>query len=86
MALEEMFRLKAQEKGLTLIVDIAPDVPRHVSTDEGKLRQVLVNLLGNAIKFTDRGGATFACAPRPEAAGGLRLLFEVEDSGVGISG
>ena len=85
VALEEMFRLKAQEKGLTLIWDIAPDVPRHVSTDEGKLRQVLVNLLGNAIKFTDRGGATLRVRSRPEAAGGLRLLFEVEDSGVGIA-
>jgi signal transduction histidine kinase/CheY-like chemotaxis protein len=85
VALEEMFRLKAQEKGLTLIVDIAPNVPREVATDEGKLRQVLVNLLGNAVKFTDRGGATLRVRSRPEAAGGVRLLFEVEDSGVGMA-
>jgi signal transduction histidine kinase/FixJ family two-component response regulator len=83
-ALEEMFRLKAQEKGLTLIVDVAPEVPRHITTDEGKLRQILVNLLGNAVKFTDKGGATLRVRSRAEAAGDIRLMFEVEDSGVGI--
>ena len=54
--LREMFDLRAEDKGLTLSVDLAPDVPQFVREDEGKLRQVLINLLGNAIKFTQQGG------------------------------
>jgi signal transduction histidine kinase/DNA-binding response OmpR family regulator len=84
-ALEGMFRLKADEKGLTLIFDVSPDVPQYVSTDEGKLRQVVVNLVGNALKFTEKGGATLRVRARPESGGDVRLLFEVEDTGVGIA-
>ena len=54
--LERMFRLRAEEKRLGFEINHAPDVPRYVVTDEGKLRQVLVNLLGNAVKFTSEGG------------------------------
>lgn len=53
--LEEMLRLKAERKGLQLVCDRAPDLPQFVCTDESKLRQVLINLLGNAIKFTEQG-------------------------------
>ena len=83
--LESMLSLKARDKGLSLIFDIAPDTPRYVTTDEGKLRQVIVNLVGNAIKFTERGGATLRLRARPETGGDWRLLFEVEDSGVGMA-
>jgi PAS domain S-box-containing protein len=56
--LEEMLQLKAKSKGLQLQFDCAPEVPRYVQADEGKLRQVLLNLLGNAIKFTQKGSVT----------------------------
>jgi signal transduction histidine kinase/DNA-binding NarL/FixJ family response regulator len=57
-SLQQMFRFKAESKGLELVFDLAPDVPDSIHTDEGKLRQVLMNLLGNAIKFTERGNIT----------------------------
>jgi PAS domain S-box-containing protein len=60
--LKEMFDLRTRDKGLTLLVDCAPDVPQFVRADEGKLRQVLMNLLGNAIKFTQIGGVTLRVA------------------------
>ena len=54
-SLEEMLRIKADAKGLHLIFDLSPDLPQSVKTDEGKLRQILINLLGNGIKFTQTG-------------------------------
>jgi PAS domain S-box-containing protein len=76
----------AVEKGLRFALEIDPDLPRYVAVDPGKLRQVLLNLLGNAIKYTDSGGvklrARLASVRGTEEA---QLRFEVEDSGRGIS-
>ncbi len=64
---EDMFQLKADDKQLQLIFDRAPDVPQYVETDELKLRQVLINLLNNALKFTDDGGVSVRVSKQVEA-------------------
>jgi PAS domain S-box-containing protein len=79
----EMVARSAADKGLELIRSVAPDVPARVVGDAGRLRQVLVNLLGNAIKFTDVGEVSLAVSARPSPHG-ARLLFTVKDTGIGI--
>jgi CheY-like chemotaxis protein len=83
--LEEMFRLRAEEKGVTLSFRRAENVPRLVMADEGKLRQVLSNLLGNAVKFTQEGGVTLRVMARSGQLKTKMLHFEVEDTGPGIA-
>ncbi len=84
-SLSEMFSLRAEKKGLTVTFDIAPDVPRHIHADEGKLRQVLINLLGNAVKFTASGGITMNVRYHHRASDTALLHIEVKDTGVGIA-
>lgn len=76
----EMMTLRAQEKGLQLRVDRAAEFPRYIKGDEARLRQILTNLVGNAVKFTEQGGVTIRLRVKQNA-----LLLEVEDSGPGIS-
>ena len=86
--LEEMFRLKAESKKLQLIFDLGKDVPQFINGDEGKLRQVLINLVGNAIKFTERGSVTLRVKLKSEndiSSLSLPLQFEIEDTGLGIA-
>ncbi|MBN1487435.1 MAG: PAS domain S-box protein [Anaerolineae bacterium] len=90
--LQEMFQLRIQEKAVTLIFARDVDVPHYISTEEHKLRQVLINLLSNAIKFTDTGSITLqisvvAGSPdeRQDAESKSRLYFKVTDTGVGIA-
>ncbi|MBI3924018.1 MAG: PAS domain S-box protein [Armatimonadetes bacterium] len=78
-----MFRVRAQSKGLTFEVERGPGLPHYVITDEGKLRQVLINLLGNAVKFTDSGGVRLRV--RSTGRDQPLLKFEVTDSGPGIA-
>lgn len=80
-ALEEMFTLRAQEKGLALIFDYGENVPRYIHTDENKLRQVLINLLSNAVKFTSEGGVTLRIATRPLKAAPTQPLPASESQG-----
>ncbi len=80
-----MFRLGAHEKSLTLRLECAPDVPSHLATDEGKLRQILINLVGNAIKFTHEGHIIIRVSVAGAATAHPLLHIEVEDSGPGIA-
>ncbi|CAG1018375.1 partial two-component system, sensor histidine kinase and response regulator, partial [Burkholderiaceae bacterium] len=82
-ALADLIRLKAQEKQLGFVYEPAPDLPLAVEGDETRLRQVLLNLLGNAVKFTDRGEVRLVVQVRSRDAGRARLRFEVVDTGVG---
>ena len=90
--MQEMFKIKAKNKDLQLIVDRREEVPQYLYGDEGKLRQVLMNLLSNAIKFTKNGGVAVrvgmkepAVTANLEPNSQFSLRFEVEDTGAGIA-
>ena len=97
--LEEMFQIKAETKNLQLKFFVQPNVPQYIKTDEKKLRVCLINLLGNAIKFTPDGGriwlrvsveskqqlAESEIYPNSTSGEQFLILFEVEDTGVGIA-
>ena len=84
--LEDMLHLRAMNAGLELIFDRDRDLPRYIHTDGIKLRQVLLNLLGNAIKFTPQGEVVLSIrATAQEVAEKYTLTFNVRDTGMGIS-
>lgn len=78
----DMMGVRAKEKGLRLLLDQTSQFPRFIVGDEARLRQVLINLVGNAIKFTDDGGVTLRLGTRQNRISHLQI--EVEDSGTGI--
>ena len=87
-SLKEMLQLKANSKSLHLSFENIGDLPQYIQTDEAKLRQVLINLLGNAIKFTQHGTVTLRVSSELEKSGGedkSQLYFEIADTGPGIS-
>lgn len=99
-SLEEMFSLRARAKDLYLSIERDPHLPNYIEADESKLRQVLINLLGNAVKFTQSGHVTLRVrcisdqstsspesleVPTASKPASIRLSFEVEDTGLGIA-
>ncbi|AFY77033.1 signal transduction histidine kinase [Pleurocapsa sp. PCC 7327] len=97
--IEEMLALRAESKGLQFIIERSNDLPRYINTDDKKLRQVLINLLGNAIKFTHEGSVILRASSvmshdslarnhkeqRINDQGQTTIYFEIEDTGAGIA-
>ncbi|MEK8019784.1 MAG: two-component regulator propeller domain-containing protein [Candidatus Parabeggiatoa sp.] len=93
----EIIKIRAQHKGIHFYLDSADNLPNGVYGDERRLRQILLNLLGNAIKFTDQGSVTLTCRGEPACSpqtgspqtgspqNDFYLYFKIEDTGVGIS-
>jgi CheY-like chemotaxis protein len=75
---------RAREKGLRLYCEIDSNVPEHILGDSVRLSQVLLNLAGNAVKFTDQGSVAVTVTAREASGGGRELQFEVRDTGIGI--
>lgn len=95
-SLETMFQLRCKEKGIQLYFWRSPDVPEYIESDESKLRQILINLLGNAVKFTHTGSISLRVAssflsPKSgdrepaNSTSKIELSFEVTDTGIGIA-
>jgi PAS domain S-box-containing protein len=84
-AVAETVAVKAEQKGLGFIFDAAPDLPEAAVFDERRLRQVLLNLLGNAVNFTDQGQVILRVRSQTADGEQLRLRFEIEDTGIGIA-
>src|SRR6187455_1832086 len=82
----EMVAVRAHEKGLDLVCEVAPNVPGELIGDPTRLRQVLLNLLGNAIKFTESGEVALGVAPDADPSVPGVLRFTVADTGIGIPG
>ncbi|MBF0213368.1 MAG: response regulator [Magnetococcales bacterium] len=78
-----LMQIAAEEKGLSLTVEVTPTIPESMQGDDGRIRQVLINLIGNAIKFTHHGRVEVRLTLDPDAPDRL-LLFAVTDTGIGI--
>ncbi len=76
--------MRANEKGLELACHLSPDVPRAVIGDPNRLHQILVNLISNAIKFTDSGSVTVRVMQDPELPTPGAIRFSISDTGIGI--
>ncbi len=80
-----IFSIQTRKKGLDFRIDVSGDLPRYLFLDEPRLRQVLFNLVGNAVKFTHEGGITGSVASRKgEKEGTVELVLEIRDTGIGI--
>ena len=80
----ELLTTDAQSKGLELKLHVAPDVPQRAGGDPGRLRQILLNLIGNGLKFTEKGSVEITVTSLATPAGTTRLSISVRDTGIGI--
>jgi len=81
--IQEILQFKAESKGLNLKTEIAPEVPQYIVADRSKLQQVLINILGNGIKFTETGSVTLKVKSEPKEI--TKIYFEIVDTGPGIA-
>ena len=81
----QIFRIRTEAKGLALSVDIHPAVPKELCGDPFRLRQILINLVGNAVKFTEHGGVSVSVSCQERSPAKTTLRFHVKDSGIGIA-
>jgi CheY-like chemotaxis protein len=81
----QMCRIRAEQKGITLVYKQLSALPKVILADEKRLRQVLINLLSNAVKFTEKGCITFKVGYVLAEANGCKIRFSVEDTGIGIA-
>lgn len=84
-AIIDIFTLRAREKGLTLSAEIDADVPNRLQGDSGRLRQIIDNLIGNAIKFTDAGSIALHIGKEAANEESITLRIEVRDTGIGVA-
>lgn len=84
--IEDIFRIRTKEKGIVFIIRVDPEIPNSLLLDETRLRQILFNVVGNAVKFTDEGYVKLSIDKIPSDADPKRitLVFTVEDTGIGI--
>jgi signal transduction histidine kinase len=80
-----VFEIHAKQKGLSLDCDVSPDIPREVIGDPARLRQILVNLLGNALKFTPAGSVLVRATIESSGSHDIQVRFAVTDTGIGIA-
>jgi len=79
-----LLEVKAIERGLTLVVEGADELPARAFIDPARFRQVMINLVGNAIRYTDHGGVTIRCRVERPTPASARLFVEVHDTGIGL--
>jgi two-component system sensor histidine kinase/response regulator len=80
----QVFEIQANQKGLSMSCDISPEIPREVMGDAARLRQILVNLLGNALKFTPAGWVSVHATLESSGSHEIQVRFAVTDTGIGI--
>jgi len=80
----QLIRIKAGAKGLFVTSDISPQVPQYLLGDPTRLRQIIINLLGNSLKFTDHGGLTLRIGVDAQSSDSVTLRFFISDTGIGI--
>ena len=81
----ELLVVRAEAKGVQIVLDRPPEAPRRLVGDRNRLRQVLMNLVGNAVKFTEQGAVTIRARLQPAADGQVRLTLAVVDTGIGVA-